>query len=165
MKLTDKLFRSWYYLQLGWQIYLALIFSIVNFIVVSHSFVIVNNPILNSVFPDLVWFGIVVSVIVFPTATLMGYIHIKHGARKAENDIGYQVNPYFARRMVNTEMILNTYLIISKLLTRTNKTEAITVAENKSFLADIETMKNFLQSRTMINKMDLAYIKTESKES
>lgn len=165
MKLTDKLFRSWYYLQLGWQIYLALIFSIVNFIVVSHSFVIVNNPILNSIFPDLVWFGIVVSVIVFPAATLMGYIHIKHGARKAENYIGYQVNPYFARRMVNTEMILNTYLIISKLLTRTNKTEAITVAENKSFLADIETMKNFLQSRTMINKMDLAYIKTESKES
>jgi len=146
-------------------VYLALIFSIVNFIVVSHSFVIVNNPILNSVFPDLVWFGIVVSVIAFPTATFMGYIHIKHGVRKAENDIGYQVNPYFARRMVNTEMILNTYLIIGKLLTRTNKTETITMAENKSFLVDIKIMKNFLQSRTMTNKMDLAYIKTESEES
>lgn len=81
---------------------------------------------------------------------------------KTENYIGYQVNPYFARRLVNTQMILNTYLIIGKLLTKTNRAEKLTNDETNFFMQEIETMKNFLQSRTISNKLDLKYIRAES---
>lgn len=160
MRLNDKLFRSWYYMRLGWQVYLALIFSIVNFIVVSHYFIITNNSFLMNIFPDLISFGILIFVITFPSAILAGYLHMRYGAKKAENYIGYQVNPYFARRLVNTELMLRTCLIISKISTIANKKEKLTVEENELFMNEIGVMKNFLQSRTMSNKLDLAYIKT-----
>jgi hypothetical protein len=160
MRLNDKLFRSWYYMRLGWQVYLALIFSIVNFIVVSHYFIITNNSFLMNIFPNLISFGILISVITFPSAILAGYFHMRYGAKKAENYIGYQVNPYFARRLVNTELVLRTYLIISKISMIANKKEKLTEEENELFMNEIGVMKNFLQSRTMSNKLDLAYIKT-----
>lgn len=162
MKLNDKLFRSRYYLQLGWQVYLAIIFALANFITISHFFVIENNLILKNLFTDLIWFGVMITIIVFPTAALLGYLHIKCGARRAENYISYQVNPYFARRLVNSQMVLNTYLIISKLLVKTSKLEELTKDESDSFIHEIEVMKNVLQSRTFSNKLDLKYIRTES---
>lgn len=97
-------------------------------------------------------------------ATFMGYFHIKHGARKAENYIGYQVNPYFARRLVNTQMILNTYLIIGKILTANISTKP-TNDEPNSLIYEIEKMKEFVQSRTISNKLDLKYINIENEES
>jgi hypothetical protein len=118
--------------------------------------------ILQNIFPNLIWFGIITTIIMLNAATFMGYFHIKHGARKAENYIGYQVNPYFARRLVNTQMILNTYLIIGKLLSKTNRSEKLTSDETNSFIQEIETMKNFLKLRTISNKLDLKYIRTES---
>lgn len=152
-------------MQLGWQVYLALIFSIVNFIVVSYSFIITDNPILKNMFPDLMWFGILISIVLFPLSIFVGYLHMKYGAKKAENYIGYQVNPYFARRLVNTEMMLKTYLIIGKLLAETSKKEKVAINDNEFFINEIDSMKNFLHSRTMSNKLDLAYIKTDSHES
>lgn len=161
MKLNDTLFRGRYYLQLGWQVYFTLVFSIVNFVIVFHTFVIANNSALQNVFPDLTWFGVLVIVILLPAATLLGYFHMKYGPKKAENYIGYQVNPYFARRLVNTEIMLKTYLLIGRMLIELN-TKKLTAEESKSFMDEIETMKSFVKSRTISNKLDLAYIKPQS---
>jgi len=160
MRLNDKLFRGRYYLQLGWQVYLTLVFSIVNFVVVFHTFVIANNPDLRNIFPDITWFGVLVTGMLLPAAILLGFFHMKYGPKKAENYIGYQVNPYFARRLVNTEMILNTYLLLGRVLIKSNT--KLTTEESKSFMNEIQTMKSFVKSRTISNKLDLTYIKTHS---
>ena len=161
MKLNDKLFRGRYYLQLGWQVYLTMVFSVVNFIIVFHTFVITNNPELQHIFPDMIWFGILVTGILFPSAILFGYFHMKYGPKKAENYIGYQVNPYFARRLVNTEMILKTYVVLGKLLIKLHS-DPLTVEENKVLADEIERMKVFFKSRSILNKLDLSYINIQS---
>ena len=86
MKLTDKLFRCWYYLQLGWQVYFGMIFAFINFITLLYYFVLEHDPILKNIFPDFLLFGILSAIVVLFTATLLGYLHIKHGPRKSEYD-------------------------------------------------------------------------------
>lgn len=160
MKLTDKLFRCWYYLQLGWQVYFGMIFAFINFITLLYYFVLEHDPILKNIFPDFLLFGILSAIVVLFTATLLGYLHIKHGPRKSEYDITYQVNPYLSRKLVNSQLIVNTYLIISKLLTNMNKPEISTKDEDNYLITELEMMKNHFQLRTISNKLDLRYIGT-----
>lgn len=162
MKLNDLMFRGWYYLQLGWQVYLSIIFALVNFITITYSFIIKNYSFFADIFPNHLWFGIMTITMIFPSATLAGYLHFRSRAKKAEVDISYQVNPYFARRMVNTEMILKTYVIIGKLLIQTKKPAGSAYESN--LIHEIQAMKNFMQSRTITNKLDMKYIKTETQE-
>ena len=165
MKVLDVIFRSWYYLQLGWQVYFSIIFAFVNIITVLYAFVISDLVILQNVFPSYTTFAIFISVLIPILCLIFGYKHIKSRARRAEVDIRYEVDPYQIRRTVNSQLILESHLILNKLILKKKNSEKLTSDEYNSFSHEIETMKNVLGSRTMLNKVDLSYMKTETGEN
>ena len=165
MKVLDVIFRSWYYLQLGWQMYFSIIFAFINIITVLYAFVISDLVILQNVFPSYTTFAIFISVLIPILCLIFGYKHIKSRARRAEVDIRYEVDPYQIRRTVNTQLMLHVHLILNKLIFKKKNSEKLTSDEYNSFSHEIETMKNVLGSRTMLNKVDLSYMKTETGEN
>lgn len=165
MKVLDIIFRSWYYLQLGWQVYFSIIFAFVNIITVLYAFVVSDLVILQNVFPSYTTFAIFISVLIPILCLIFGYKHIKSRARRAEVDIRYEVDPYQIRRTVNSQLILESHLILNKLILKKKNSEKLTSDEYNSFSHEIETMKNVLGSRTMLNKVDLSYMKTETGEN
>jgi len=165
MKVLDIIFRSWYYLQLGWQVYFSIIFAFVNIITVLYAFVVSDLVILQNVFPSYVTFAVFISILIPILCLIFGYKHIKSRARRAEVDIRYEVDPYQIRRTVNTQLMLQAHLILNKLIFKKKNSEKLTSDEYNSFSHEIETMKNVLGSRTMLNKVDLSYMKTETGEN
>ena len=165
MKVQDVIFRSWYYLQLGWQMYFSIIFAFINIITVLYAFVISDLVILQNVFPSYATFAIFISIVIPILCVIFGYKHIKSRARRAEVDIRYEVDPYQIRRTVNSQLILESHLILNKLILKKKNSEKLTSDEYNSFSHEIETMKNVLGSRTMLNKVDLSYMKTETGEN
>ena len=165
MKVLDVIFRSWYYLQLGWQMYFSIIFAFINIITVLYAFVVSDLVILQNVFPSYVTFAVFISILIPILCVIFGYKHIKSRARRAEVDIRYEVDPYQIRRTVNSQLILESHLILNKLILKKKNSEKLTSDEYNSFSHEIETMKNVLGSRTMLNKVDLSYMKTETGEN
>ena len=165
MKVLDVIFRSWYYLQLGWQMYFSIIFAFINIITVLYAFVISDLVILQNVFPSYATFAIFISIVIPILCVIFGYKHIKSRARRAEVDIRYEVDPYQIRRTVNAQLILESHLILNKLILKKKNSEKLTSDEYNSFSHEIETMKNLLHYRTMSNQMDLSYMKTETGEN
>ena len=165
MKVLDVIFRSWYYLQLGWQMYFSIIFAFINIITVLYAFVVSDLVILQNVFPSYTTFAIFISVLIPILCLIFGYKHIKSRARRAEVDIRYEVDPYQIRRTVNTQLMLHAHLILNKLIFKKKNSEKLTSDEYNSFSHEIETMKNLLHYRTMSNQMDLSYMKTETGEN
>ena len=165
MKVLDVIFRSWYYLQLGWQVYFSIIFAFINIITVLYAFVISDLVILQNVFPNYATFAIFISIVIPILCVIFGYKHIKSRARRAEVDIRYEVDPYQIRRTVNSQLILESHLILNKLILKKKNSEKLTSDEYNSFSHEIETMKNLLHYRTMSNQMDLSYMKTETGEN
>ena len=165
MKVQDVIFRSWYYLQLGWQMYFSIIFAFINIITVLYAFVVSDLVILQNIFPSYASFAIFISILIPILCVIFGYKHIKSRARRAEVDIRYEVDPYQIRRTVNSQLILESHLILNKLILKKKNSEKLTSDEYNSFSHEIETMKNVLGSRTMLNKVDLSYMKTETGEN
>tara|TARA_B110000014_G_C19908797_1_gene470232 strand:+ start:58 stop:555 length:498 start_codon:yes stop_codon:yes gene_type:complete len=165
MKVLDIIFRSWYYLQLGWQMYFSIIFAFINIITVLYAFVVSDLVILQNIFPSYASFAIFISILIPILCVIFGYKHIKSRARRAEVDIRYEVDPYQIRRTVNSQLILESHLILNKLILKKKNSEKLTSDEYNSFSHEIETMKNVLGSRTMLNKVDLSYMKTETGEN
>ena len=165
MKVLDIIFRSWYYLQLGWQMYFSIIFAFINIITVLYAFVVSDLVILQNVFPSYTTFAIFISILIPILCVIFGYKHIKSRARRAEVDIRYEVDPYQIRRTVNTQLMLQAHLILNKLIFKKKNSEKLTSDEYNSFSHEIETMRNVLGSRTMLNKVDLSYMKTETGEN
>ena len=165
MKVLDVIFRSWYYLQLGWQMYFSIIFAFINIITVLYAFVVSDLVILQNIFPSYASFAIFISILIPILCVIFGYKHIKSRARRAEVDIRYEVDPYQIRRTVNSQLILESHLILNKLILKKKNSEKLTSDEYNSFSHEIETMKNVLHYRTMSNQMDLSYMKTETGEN
>ena len=165
MKVLDIIFRSWYYLQLGWQVYFSIIFAFINIIVILYAFVVSDLVILQNIFPNYATFAIFISIVIPILCVIFGYKHIKSRARRAEVDIRYEVDPYQIRRTVNTQLMLHVHLILNKLIFKKKNSEKLTSDEYNSFSHEIETMKNLLHYRTMSNQMDLSYMKTETGEN
>ena len=165
MKLGDKIFRSWYYLQLGWQLYFAIIFAFINFITVMYAFVIDDYQFLQIIFPNYFTFALIFSVSVFILCTCVGYRIFHSRERRAQIDINFEINPYAIRRTVNSEMILKTYVIMSNLLVLKNQQkESVDAKRIEEYMEELNSIKDIMKKRTMQNKLELKYIKTETQE-
>lgn len=166
MKIVDKIFRSWYYLQLGWQVYFAIIFALINFITLMYAFVINDYQFLQIIFPNLLTFAIIFSVSIFTLCTCVGYRIFHSAERKAQIDINFEINPYAIRRTANSEMMLNTYLIISNLLVLKNQqNDPSTEKQINEYSEKLNSIRDIMENRTMRNKLDMKVIKTETNEN
>ena len=165
MRKIDLGYRAWYYFRNGWSIYFAFIFGAINTLVVTYYLAIERIPILKEVFPSFIYYVIVLSVIGIPTLTTIGYIHWKKsGARRAEVDVNYEANPYEARTMVNTEIVLKLSLQLAELVIKLQNQKQIPEDEINSLIKQIKEVEDFSKKRTFSNKLDVKYIRTETKE-
>ena len=62
-----------------------------------------------------------------PLLVITGYIHYKKSAAfKAEADINLETNPHFRRILINTELLLSSYLQLTAVLIKLSKNEKLT---------------------------------------
>ena len=65
-----------------------------------------------------------------PILVIVGYIHFKKSeAFKAEADINIEANPHFRRILINTELLLPSYLKMIELMTKLANNEKLTKEE------------------------------------
>ena len=158
-------FRAWYYFRMGWSTYFAFIFAAVNTLTVTYYLAIENYPVLKSIFPSFEIYIIVVVFVGLPLLTLIGYAHFKRTqARRSEVDIAYETNPYQARTLVNTEIVLKLNLKLTDIIIKFSKNEKIPDEDYEEIKKLQETLTDFIDTRSFKNKNDLEFLHKSDKE-
>ena len=158
-------FRGWYYFRQGWSLYFAFIFAAINTLTVTYFLAIERIPFLTTIFPSFIHYVVITSSVAIPILTLVGYAHWKKSAaRKAEIDIMYEVDPYKARTLVNTEMLLKMNFNLTSMITKMLNDQKPSKEELLELQKSQDKISKFVTDRSFTNKKDLKYIKTESEE-
>jgi hypothetical protein len=133
-------FRTWFYFRNGWSTYFAFIFAAINTLTVTYFLAIEKYPILNEIFPTFIHYVIVFAIGV-PIIVIIGYVHFKRSsALRSEADIQMEVNPYWRRMLMNTELMIPLHLKMSELIVKISNNEKIT----KNDLEEITKLQNDL---------------------
>ena len=153
-------FRAWYYFRNGWSLYFAFIFAAINTLVVTYYLAIDKIPFLLDFFPS---FGHYVAVAVFigiPFLIIIGYVHFKRSpAYRSEATIGFEVNPYMRRNLINSEINLELNLMILNLLSKLSNNEKLNEDELNKIQESRNILNNFIDKRSIKNNKDLEYLK------
>ena len=153
-------FRAWYYFRNGWSMYFAFIFAAINTLVVTYYLAIDKIPFLLDFFPS---FGHYVALAVFigiPFLIIIGYVHFKRSpAYRSEATIGFEVNPYVRRGLINSEINLELNLMILNLLSKLSNNEKLNEDELNKIQESKNVLYNFINERSIKNNKDLEYLK------
>ena len=157
-------FRFWFYFRAGWSSYFAFIMAAINTLTVTYFLAIERYPLLEAIFPTFTQYIIIVSMIGIPLLVFVGYAHWKKTpAYRSEADIWVESNPYQARVLVNSELLLRLNLKLTEMAIKQSKNEKMSEAE----LDEISKLKNefseFDKQRTLANKKDIEYFKNTNK--
>ena len=152
-------FRSWYYFRMGWGTYFAFIFAAINTLVVTYYLAIERVPALLTIFPNFLYYVLIISTIGVPLLIIVGYIHYKRTlAFKSEIDIVVESNPYQRRNIVNITLILESILKTNQLLLKLSKNEKLSETEIGEINSKIAEISKFVNNRTFKNSSDMEYI-------
>jgi len=166
VKKKDFGFRAWFYFRNGWSIYFAFIFAAINTLTVTYYLAIERVPFLVSIFPTFIHYVVITASIGIPLLILIGYAHWKRsGARKAEIDISYEVDPYKMRDLVNGEILLKMNFNLFKMMTKLLNDEKLSKDELQEIQNSQDKISEFIKNRTFKNKLDSKYVKTETEET
>jgi len=161
----NKGFRSWYYFRMGWSTYFAFIFAAINTLTVTYYLAIEKVPILESIFPSFFQYVLIVSGLGIPILVLIGYAHYKRTkAFHSEVEILIESNPFAARNIANTEMILELNLRILDIMLGLHKNEKISDTELKQIEDLHKKIFDFKNSRTFSNNQDRDYLRKDLKQ-
>ena len=137
----NLVFRAWFYFRNGWSTYFAFIFAAINTLTVTYFLAIEKYPILNAVFPTFTHYVIILVAIGVPILVIIGYIHFKRSsALRSEADIQMEVNPYWRRLLINSELMIPLHLKLSQLIVKMSNNEKLT----KDELDEIAKLQNDL---------------------
>ena len=162
---NNRVFRSWYYFRMGWSTYFAFIFAAINTLTVTFYLAIEKIPILESIFPSFFHYVLIVSGLGIPILVVIGYAHYKRTkAFQSEVEILIESNPFAARNIANTEMILELNLKSLNILIALNQNKKISDSELKEITDLHEKISNFKNSRTFSNHKDRDYLRKELKQ-
>ena len=148
-------YRSWFYFRIGWNTYFAFVLAAINTLTLTYYIAIENYPVLKELFPTFEQYILIVVSIGVPLLAFSGYAHYKRTkAFRAETDIWIESNPYQARWVVNTEMILGLNLKLSEFIIKLSKGEKLKDDQLKE-LSDLQKkFSDHTSSRTLDNKQD-----------
>ena len=153
-------FRAWFYFRMGWSTYFAFIFAAINTLVVTYFLAIERYPFLNEIFPTFAHYVVIACIIGIPVLILIGYIHFKRSsAYRSEADISVEVNPYFRRILLNTELMIPLHLKLTELLIKLSQNEKLSQSE----LDEIKELQNELKNH--LNVKDAKYKRDKIEES
>ena len=142
-------FRAWFYFRQGWSTYFAFIFAAINTLTVTYFLAIQEYPFLNQIFPTFIHYVVLIGLVGVPLLILIGYAHFKRSAAfRSEADITMEVNPYFRRILMNTELMAPFHLKITELLIKLSKNEKLT----QSDLDEISKLQADLKDHLEIKK-------------
>lgn len=147
---SSKSFRSWFYFRTGWSVYFAFIFAAINTLVVTYYLAIDNIPILQEIFPSFAHYVVVTVIVGIPVLIGAGYFHFKRSAGfKSEADVAIETNPHARRNLLNTEIIVASYLFSNELVMKMLKNEKLTDEEIKKFNQLQEKIKEHFKHKTI----------------
>ena len=153
-------FRGWFYFRMGWSTYFAFIFAAINTLTVTFYLAIEKYPQLEFIFPTFIHYIVIICSIGAPALIMIGYVHFKRtAARRAEVDVAYETNPYVARTLVNTQIILSLNLKLSEIILKLSTEEKLSKEEIVNVRKLQEELNDFVNQRTFKNKMDLEFFK------
>ena len=153
-------FRGWFYFRMGWSTYFAFIFAAINTLTVTFYLAIEKYPLLEFIFPTFIHYVIIMCSIGAPVLIMIGYVHFKRtAARRAEMDVSYETNPYVARTLVNTQILLSLNLKLSEIILKLSTEEKLSKEEIVNVRKLQEELNDFISQRTFKNKMDLEFFK------
>lgn len=153
-------FRGWFYFRIGWSTYFAFLFAAVNTLTVTYYLAIDRAPFLQTIFPSFIQYIIIVGAIGVPFLLLIGYSHYKKTqAFRSEADIWIESNPYQARWLVNTELILSLSIQLSNFILKLSKNEKFSEEEIDELTKIQEEISNLIKIRKFSNKKDVEYFK------
>ena len=153
-------FRFWFYFRAGWSSYFAFIFAAINTLVVTYYLAIERYPSLVSLFPNFIQYVIIIVSIGIPLLIFVGYAHWKRTpAYRSEADITMESNPYVARMLVNSEILLQLNLKLTELIIKQSKNEKASDDELAEITKLQKKLSEFSKSRTFSDKKDVAFFK------
>ena len=153
-------FRFWFYFRSGWSSYFAFIFAAINTLVVTYYLAIERYPFLEAIFPNFVQYVVIIVSVGIPLLILIGYAHWKRtAAYRSEADITMESNPYVARMLVNSEILLQLNLKLTELIIKQSKNEKASDDELAEITKLQKKLSEFSKSRTFSDKKDVAFFK------
>ena len=153
-------FRFWFYFRSGWSSYFAFIFAAINTLVVTYYLAIERYPSLESIFPNFIQYVVIIVSVGIPLLILVGYAHWKRTpAYRSEADIWMESNPYQARMLVNSEILLKLNLKLAELIIKQSKNEKASDGEIDEITKLQKELSEFSTSRTLSNKKDVVFFK------
>ena len=134
-------FRGWFYFRTGWATYFAFVVAAINALTVTYFLAVENYPALNSIFPTFFHYVAIVGGLGVPILVLVGYIHFKKSKSfKAEQDVLIETSPHIRRILVNTEILLPSYVKLLELVVKLSQNEKLSDED----MNQISTLKNNL---------------------
>jgi len=94
MNFERMLFRSWFYLRVGYATYIAFLIGFVSNIIVIYKLAIADTS-LVSIFPHLTEFVVIVAILASPLSIIIGLFHMRRTAAfAADASVSTEANPY-----------------------------------------------------------------------
>tara|TARA_B110000495_G_C22873822_1_gene509583 strand:- start:8 stop:502 length:495 start_codon:yes stop_codon:yes gene_type:complete len=153
-------FRSWFYFRQGWSVYFAFIFAALNTLIVTYYLAIENAPFLKSIFPSFTEYVVTLVAIGVPLLVVVGYAHYKRtSAYKSEAEITSESNPYMARMVSNSEMLLQLNLKMIHLMVKLTNDEKISESELNEVIKLQAEFKNFDLKRSIGDNKDMDFFR------
>ena len=153
-------FRGWFYFRMGWSTYFAFIFAAINTLTVTFYLAIEKYPLLEFIFPTFIHYVVIIGSVGVPLLITIGYVHFKRtAARRAEMDVAYETNPYFARTLVNTQILVSLNMKLTEIILKLSTGEKLSKEEIANARKLQEELNDFISQRTFKNKMDLEFFK------
>ena len=134
---------------MGWSTYFAFIFAAINTLTVTYFLAIENYPELLQVFPTFIQYVIIVSTMGVPILVASGYLHYKKtSAFKAEADVNIEANPHWRRMLMNTDLLLSSYVKLIELIPKITNQEELSEEEIKELSSLKESLKKQIDGQT-----------------
>ena len=90
----------------------------------------------------------------------IGYVHFKRTkARRADMDVSYETNPYVARTLVNTQILVSLNLKLIDVILKQSIEQKLSEQEIDDVKELQKDLSKFISERTFANKMDLEFFK------
>ena len=131
-----------------------------NTLTVTYYLAIEKYPLLQTIFPSFFQYVLIIVSIGVPVLILVGYAHWKRTpAYRSEADIWMESNPYQARMLVNSEMLMKINLKLLNLLIKQSKNESISDDELDTIIKLQQELTKHSEERTFANKKDVEFYK------
>ena len=151
-------FRGWFYFRQGYSSYFAFIFAAVNTLTVTYYLAVERYPSLETIFPNFVQYVIIVTAIGIPLLIFVGFAHYKKTqAYVSESEISMESDPFRRRIVVNTEILVDLNLELTKMIIKLSQDEKLSNEDLDKIKRTQQDLSNFVKERTLKNQKDLLY--------